>query len=129
MKITIFGATGALGSECLKQALEDGHEVTALIRSPSKLPDKLKEKITLIEGDGLNPDDVKLSLSNGTEAILFAIGVDKNSPRESLYRYYQTHPRENAEHKYSTIYLVWRRQHLRQRRPNYHWCKDRKKIC
>ncbi len=80
MKITIFGATGALGSECLKQALEDGHEVTALIRSASRLPDKLKEKITLIEGDGLNPDDVKLSLSNGTEAILFAIGVDKNSP-------------------------------------------------
>ena len=34
MKVSLFGATGALGSECLSQAIEAGHEVTVLARSP-----------------------------------------------------------------------------------------------
>lgn len=81
MKITIFGATGALGSECLRQALQAGHEITVLVRSASKLPADLKNKITVVEGDGLNPDDVERTLNASTEAILFAIGVDKYSPK------------------------------------------------
>ena len=45
MKIAIFGATGAVGHECLVQALEAGHEVTVLVRSPSKLPAELRDVI------------------------------------------------------------------------------------
>ena len=37
MKVTIFGATGALGVECVAQCLEAGHEVTVLARRPAKL--------------------------------------------------------------------------------------------
>ncbi|MFC2027437.1 NAD(P)-dependent oxidoreductase [Chloroflexota bacterium] len=81
MKITIFGATGALGSECLKQSLEAGHEVTVLVRLASKLSDDLRQQITVVEGNGLNASDVERALVNGTEAILFAIGVDKRSPK------------------------------------------------
>lgn len=81
MKITIFGATGALGSECLKQSLEAGHEVTVLVRSASKLSDDLRQQITVVEGNGLNASDVERALVNGAEAILFAIGVDKHSPK------------------------------------------------
>jgi putative NADH-flavin reductase len=80
MKITIFGATGALGSEILKQAVEIEHEVTVLVRSASKLPADFRKKIAVVEGNGLNADDVKRALDDGTEAILFAIGVDKHSP-------------------------------------------------
>jgi putative NADH-flavin reductase len=80
MKITIFGATGALGSECLRQALEAGHEVTVLVRSASKLPADLRKQITVVEGDGLNARYVERALDDGTEAILFAVGVDKLSP-------------------------------------------------
>jgi len=82
MKITIFGATGALGSECLTQALDAGHEVTVLIRSASKLPDDSKKRIEVVEGDGLDAGDVAQALSEGTEAILFAVGVDKHSPED-----------------------------------------------
>jgi putative NADH-flavin reductase len=82
MKITIFGATGALGSECLTQALDAGHEVTVLVRSASKLPADSKDRITVVEGDGLNAGDVEQVLGDGTEAILFAIGVDKQSPED-----------------------------------------------
>ena len=82
MKITIFGSTGALGSECLQQSLAAGHEITVLVRSATKLPAELKDKITIIEGDALNAGDVAKALPAATEAILFAIGVDKNSPED-----------------------------------------------
>jgi len=80
MKITIFGATGELGSECLRQSSEAGHEVTVLVRSASKLPADLSKKITVVEGDGLNARDVERALDHGAEAILFTVGVDKHSP-------------------------------------------------
>ncbi len=94
MKLAIFGATGAVGHECLVQALEAGHEVTVLVRSPSKLPAELRERVRVVEGDGLDADDVVRTLSagvsagasgrvaGGIEAVLFAIGVDKNSPED-----------------------------------------------
>ena len=56
MKVTLFGATGGLGRECLEQALAAGHEVTVLARTPSKLPADLREKVTVVEGDGLDAD-------------------------------------------------------------------------
>ncbi len=82
MRIAILGATGSLGSECLRQALDAGHEVTVLVRSASKLPSGLAEKTTVVEGDALDATDVERALADGIEAILFAIGVDKHSPED-----------------------------------------------
>ena len=82
MKVTIFGATGALGSECLKQSLEAGHEITVLVRSAAKLSESVRDHVTCIEGDGLDPASVATALSNGADAVLFAIGVDKHSPED-----------------------------------------------
>lgn len=81
MNVTLFGATGSLGRQCLEQCLLAGHEMTVLVRNPDKLPDTLRAKITVITGDGLVPEDVARALPRGTDAILFAIGVDeKTSP-------------------------------------------------
>lgn len=81
MNVTLFGATGSLGRQCLEQCLLAGHEMTVLVRNPDKLPDTLRAKITVITGDGLIPEDVARALPRGTDAILFAIGVDeKTSP-------------------------------------------------
>ena len=83
MKVTILGATGNLGSECLRQCLDAGHDITVLVRSPNKLPDAVKDKITLVKGDALLLDDVIRAMPPGTDAVLFAIGVDeKTSPRD-----------------------------------------------
>lgn len=63
------------------RCIEAGHEVTALVRTPEKIPDNLRKKVSIIKGDALNHDDVKRSIPPGTDAILFAIGVDeKTSP-------------------------------------------------
>ena len=82
MKITLFGATGSLGSECLRQSLEARHEVTVLARTPSKLDARMRDQIRVVEGDGLNAGGVAEALANGTEVVLFAVGVDKHSPED-----------------------------------------------
>ncbi|WP_101760079.1 NAD(P)-dependent oxidoreductase [Oceanicoccus sp. KOV_DT_Chl] len=84
MQITILGATGDLGRECLQQSVEAGHAVTVLVRSPEKLPAALKEKITVIQGDGLSADDVQSAMPAGTDAILFAVGVDEKTSPQNL---------------------------------------------
>ena len=37
MRLTVFGATGAVGQEIVRQALAAGHEVTAVVRDPARL--------------------------------------------------------------------------------------------
>lgn len=81
MKVTLFGATGDLGRECLVQCLQAGHDVTVLVRNPDKLPAAFKDRICVIKGDGLVLEDVSRALPSETEAVLFAVGVDeKTSP-------------------------------------------------
>lgn len=82
MKISVFGATGALGRECALQCLAAGHEVVALVRTPEKLSTDLRDKITIVQGDGLVADDVVRALEGGVDSVLFAIGIDKNSPED-----------------------------------------------
>jgi hypothetical protein len=40
MKIALIGATGFIGSRILAEALQRGHQVTAIVRNPEKLPQK-----------------------------------------------------------------------------------------
>jgi putative NADH-flavin reductase len=37
MKLTIFAATGAIGQQVLEQAVDAGHDVTAVVRNPKRL--------------------------------------------------------------------------------------------
>lgn len=58
MKIGIIGATGKAGSLILKEAVERGHEVTAIVRNSSKLTNKT---VSVLEKDlfDLNSNDLK----------------------------------------------------------------------
>jgi len=38
MKLTIIAATGGIGRQILEQATAAGHDVTAVVRDPSRLP-------------------------------------------------------------------------------------------
>ena len=37
MKIVVFGASGRTGLQVVEQALAAGHQVTAFVRTPSKI--------------------------------------------------------------------------------------------
>jgi putative NADH-flavin reductase len=49
--IMVLGATGSLGKHVLQQAVAAGHKVTAVVRSPAKLPADLHAKISIMQAD------------------------------------------------------------------------------
>ena len=81
MKLSIFGATGAVGSECVRLSLLAGHELSVLVRDPKKLRPEFEGRIRVVTGNALEYADVDKTIPRGTDAVLFAIGVDKNSPK------------------------------------------------
>jgi putative NADH-flavin reductase len=72
MKLLVLGATGGVGLETVKQALEQGHAVTALVRSPDRLG-AFRERMTIVQGDLLNKRDITRALG-GQDALLSAVG-------------------------------------------------------
>lgn len=80
MKLAIFGATGRTGKPLLNQALKAGHEVVALVRTPSKLTIQ-NPKLTVLEGDAMNPAEVD-NVVQGSDAVISVLGQSKDSPRD-----------------------------------------------
>lgn len=72
MKLMVFGATGGVGREVVKQALERGYEVSAFVRKPAKLA-LTDSSLSVVEGDVLNADFVSSSLV-GHDAAVCALG-------------------------------------------------------
>ena len=69
MKIALIGATGFVGSAILKEALDRGHEVTAIVRHPQKV--QPYQKLRPVKGDVYNVEDVA-RLIRGHEAVISA---------------------------------------------------------
>ncbi len=72
MKIFLIGATGKTGRELVKQGLEGGHSITALVRNPNKF--KLSDpKLKIIKGNVLKPDSFE-KLVQGQDVVISALG-------------------------------------------------------
>ncbi|MFF0461218.1 NAD(P)-dependent oxidoreductase [Streptomyces mexicanus] len=73
MNLTVFGATGGIGQEIVRQALTSGHRVTAVVRDPARLT---------VTGDGLevfradlrDPEAVRPAVA-GRDAVLSGLGA------------------------------------------------------
>ena len=61
MKIALIGATGFVGSATLREALDRGHEVAAIVRNPDRLISHAKLHAT--KGDVYNEDEVTSTVS------------------------------------------------------------------
>jgi putative NADH-flavin reductase len=72
MKFLVLGATGSVGSEIVKQALDRGHALTAFVRSPEPL-EAFRDRITIVQGDLLNRLNLARVLE-GQEVVLSAMG-------------------------------------------------------
>ncbi len=69
MNITIFGATGQVGSRILDEATARGHHVTAVTRSGAA--PRSPDSVTWIAGDARNREDV-IDLSRGRDIVISA---------------------------------------------------------
>jgi putative NADH-flavin reductase len=71
-RLIVLGATGSLGQQVLRQALDAGHAVTVIVRTPSKLPPEVLQRVSLRTGDlrvGLTPDVLR-----GQDALINCAG-------------------------------------------------------
>ncbi|TCO50902.1 NAD(P)-dependent oxidoreductase [Actinocrispum wychmicini] len=72
MKITIFAATGGVGHQVLEQAVAAGHDVTAVVRTPSKVT----APVNVVAVDLSAPDPAALeSAISGADAVLSGLGA------------------------------------------------------
>jgi putative NADH-flavin reductase len=77
MKVALLGATGFVGSALLKEALDRGHAVTAIVRHPEKL--EKREGLTAKAGDVY--DSTSLArLIQGNDAIISAFNPGWKNP-------------------------------------------------
>ncbi|MGB3102007.1 MAG: NAD(P)H-binding protein [Psychrobacillus psychrotolerans] len=76
MKVALFGATGRVGHVILTLLLEQGIEVTAMVRNPEKM--QPHAKLSVLQGDAKNSADI-VKATLGVNAIISALGTDKTS--------------------------------------------------
>ncbi|MER5782008.1 NAD(P)H-binding protein [Streptomyces mobaraensis] len=71
-KIALFGANGTIGSRVLREALDRGHQVTAVVRDPAKLTEQ-HPNLTVTTGDVLDPQSVA-AVAQGRDVVVSAVG-------------------------------------------------------
>lgn len=77
MKIVLIGASGFVGSAILKEALDRGIEVTAIVRNPEKI--KAQKNLFAVKGDVMDTD--KLSgLLKGNDVVVSAYNAGWKNP-------------------------------------------------
>ncbi|MBB5913666.1 putative NADH-flavin reductase [Nocardia transvalensis] len=70
MRITVFGASGEVGSRVVREALARGHQVTAVSRDTSRLR-SLPVEVEVRAGDAADPEDVA-DLGAGSDVVVSA---------------------------------------------------------
>ena len=83
MKILLVGATGTLGRQIAKQAIEVGHEVRCIVRNPRKASFLQEWGCELTKGDILRKNDISYALQN-IEAVIDA-STSRPEDKESIY--------------------------------------------
>ena len=78
MKILVIGASRGIGLEVVKLAMAHGHDVTALLRDPARLPLD-DERLRKLRGDALDSRDVAEAVS-GQDAVSLRLGRGLAAP-------------------------------------------------
>ena len=78
MKVLIIGATGATGKILMREALAQGHKVTALARNPSAVASE-DPRLRVVEGNALDVSSLEAAVA-GQDAVLSALGTRSARP-------------------------------------------------
>lgn len=83
MNITILGASGGVGLALTRQALERGHAVTAIARTPARITVPDSPLLTRVAADVRDPGLIARAL-HGSEIVLSGLGVAKGDEPGTL---------------------------------------------
>jgi putative NADH-flavin reductase len=81
MKIALIGATGFIGSRLLAELTSRGHQVTAIVRNPEKVPQGAG--VTAKKGDVYDKDGLAVLLA-GRDAVISAVHYTASDPATLL---------------------------------------------
>ena len=84
MKIIVFGATGGVGRLVVKQALEEGFDVTAFVRTPDKLK-ATGDRLTVVQGDAFHVEQVAAAIA-GHDAVVSCLGSNQGMKKSDDLR-------------------------------------------
>ena len=73
MKVTVFGATGAIGSQVVDQLRSRGHTVTACVRNPAKVPAGWGNDVAVVVGELTDTAAIDRAV-DGADAVVSALG-------------------------------------------------------
>lgn len=73
MNVTVFGATGAIGSLTVAELLQRGHQVTAYARDPRKAPATWGDRVRVVIGEMSDQAAIDSAVA-GADAVVSALG-------------------------------------------------------
>jgi putative NADH-flavin reductase len=74
MKLTVFGATGGIGGHAVRQALDAGHKVTAVVRDSARL-EVSHPQLEVVTVPGLTDPEVLRPVLEGGDAVISGVGA------------------------------------------------------
>jgi putative NADH-flavin reductase len=74
MKLAVFGATGGTGLQVVRQAIGASHQVTAVVRDPTRLPSDLAGRAEVVKADVMDTAAIAETIK-GRDAVINAIGT------------------------------------------------------
>ncbi|MDQ2778596.1 MAG: SDR family oxidoreductase [Pseudomonadota bacterium] len=83
MKFLLIGATGPTGAAIVKQGLAQGHDITALVRDPSKVA-LSHPHLRCVQGDILKAQDVGDAMA-GQDAVICSLGTGVTFKHVTLF--------------------------------------------
>ncbi|MBV8931398.1 MAG: SDR family oxidoreductase, partial [Kutzneria sp.] len=78
MRMVVLGPTGRIGTQVVRRALADGHQVVAVARRPETVAIS-HENVTVVTGDVLEPESLREPFT-GANVIVFAVGNRGRGP-------------------------------------------------
>ncbi len=78
MQVALYGATGNAGSRILEELVARGHQVTAIVRDPAKIPQPGPG--VLVKQDDLSEPKKIGAAVNGAEAVINAYAPPQDDP-------------------------------------------------
>ena len=80
MKLTIVAASGGIGRQVLEQAIAAGHDVTAVVRNPGRLP-ATPARVVTADLASADPADLRTAVE-GADAVLSGLGARSKAEAE-----------------------------------------------
>jgi putative NADH-flavin reductase len=77
-KIIVFGATGGTGRLVVQQAIQEGHQLTVIVRDPDSFTIR-NNRLDIVKGDVFQPHTFEKSIA-GKDAVICCLGIQKREP-------------------------------------------------